>query len=104
MFDFATTMKDWRRMCAAQEQIDDNDPCRLCPLDNNGEECCSIYEESNNINYEHIARIVRDWAAEHPPVEYPTWTTWLNRHNMSIYDPIPAKIAEKLNIEPQVLR
>ena len=112
MADFVQTMKDWRRMCKAQEAIEKTDPCRVCPLANNGNDCCGIYEDNDGDDtrdYAHIEGVVARWAAEHPEPVYPTWGQYFRRyygleyckgHEM-LLEPIPADIAEKLGIEPK---
>ena len=119
MADFVQTMKDWRRMCKAQEAIEKTDPCRVCPLANNGNDCCGIYEDNDGDDtrdYAHIEGVVARWAAEHPEPVYPTWAQYFNGITIGngrkpfltdiellkvIDSPIPADIAEKLGIEPK---
>ena len=121
MADFVQTMKDWRRMCKAQEAIEKTDPCRVCPLANNGNDCCGIYEDNDGDDtrdYARIEGVVARWAKENPEPVYPTWAEWLMsigvisglfpngaidaRGNLS--KPIPADIAQKLGIEPKEVK
>lgn len=124
LMDFVQTMKDWRRMCKAQEAIEKTDPCRVCPLANNGNDCCGIYEDNDGNDtrdYARIEGVVARWAKENPEPVYPTWGEWFVEHGdlvdgwqnatnaawmantaLSIFmKSIPADIAEKLGIEPK---
>ena len=126
MFDFVTIMKDWRRMCKAQDDGTDRDVCATCPMGNGG--CSAIFEDDGNMDYMNVERVVTKWAAEHPEPKYPTWEEWLvkigvlepdvvtlnqeyrfyrngmpvrNIPSEKMFESIPADIAEKLGIKPK---
>ena len=84
MANFAQTMKNWRRMCKAQEDKDGFTACELCPL-NNGEDgfsCVAIYEDDFDMfDFAKVEQVVTKWAAEHQEI-YPTWYEWLNKVGM----------------------
>ena len=105
MADFVQTMKDWRRMCKAQDDTTCV-ACSSCPMGDDGKSCMAVYEdEFETVDFAHIEQTVTEWAAEHPVV-YPTWGEYLHTlHNepssCELNKPIPADIAEKLGIEPK---
>jgi len=119
MPDFVQTMKDWRRMCKAQDDGSNRDVCATCPFGMLGEICFSIYED--DMDYEKLESVVTKWAAEHPEPVYPTWGEWFVEHGdlvdgwqnatnaawmantaLGVFmKPIPADIAQKLGIEPK---
>lgn len=122
MAEFVQTMKDWRRMCKEKRGM-----CKDCGLKAAGNECCAIYD--GDMDYANVETVVTNWAAEHPEPKYPTWAEWLESvhvltnnksvtykdgnvtygtkyyqsvsPNTEFYQPIPADIAEKLEIEPK---
>ena len=125
MSDFVQTMKDWRRMCKAQDDTTCG-ACSSCPMGDDGKSCMAVYEdEFETVDFAHIEQTVTEWAAEHPVV-YPTWGEWLIKIGGAVKklyaqqyhyeaaqptqlievvevldEPIPADIAEKLGIEPK---
>ena len=115
MADFVQTMKDWRRMCNAQDDGSDRDVCKTCPMGNGG--CSAVYEDDGSMNYAHVEKVVTKWSAEHPEPVYPTWRDWLETqyhqtrkavdcgheslNSWMNNTPIPADIAQKLGIEPK---
>ena len=117
MSDFVQTMKDWRRMCKAQETIEKTDPCRVCPLANNGNDCCGIYEDNDGNDtrdYAHIEGVIARWAKEHPEPVYPSMAKYLEKFGITIrrdgslqadffkaHEPMDADIAEKLGMKPK---
>ena len=109
MADFVQTMKDWRRMCKVQEAIEKTDPCRVCPLANDGNDCCGIYEDNDGNDtrdYAHIEGVVARWAKDHPEPVYPTWYEYLTgmypaTWNMIKDKSIPADIAQRLGLQPK---
>ena len=129
MADFVHTMKDWRRMCKAQNDTICGE-CSSCPMGDDGKSCMAVYEdEFDSVDFAHIEQTVAEWAAEHPEPVYPTWAEWLNsmgliKHdtgqfcvhmpnqysykvkevdilNEVAYKPIPDDKAQKLGIEPK---
>ena len=110
MFDFVQTMKDWRRMCKQMDKEFGMDGCEHCPL-----VCCSaVYESDGREDYAEIARKVAEWVQAHPEPRYPTFGEWLcdigeltgcgdakEAMRRLFNDPIPAELAEKLEIEPK---
>lgn len=104
MTDFVQTMKDWRRMCKAQDDGTNRDVCATCPMGGIRDSCVAIYE--GDMDYEHVEGVVTRWAKAHPEPVYPTWREYIEdlTHILMIDvidDPIPADIAEKLGIEPK---
>lgn len=115
MAEFVQTMKDWCRMCKAQDDGSDRDVCATCPMGTGG--CSAIYEDDGSMDYAHVEKVVTKWAAENPEPVYPNWSQWLvsigvipkeidNSQYCAIIElglitPIPADIAEKLGIEPK---
>ena len=116
MANFVQTMKDWRRMCMAMEKLRPDDSCCGCPLEGYG--CPAIYEDNSHVDYNDVEKNVMSWAAEHPEPVYPTWLEWMHSMGLvldagisdekenymlglTVRDPIPADIAQKLGIEPK---
>ena len=127
MADFVQTMKNWRRMCKAQDELRGDRACYGCPLESYG--CPSIYDDVDNADYADVENKVNAWAAEHPEPVYPTWREWLIKLGIVSFEPdfralldaspttlantvrayineegskpIPADIAQKLGIEPK---
>ena len=100
MASFQDTMKQWRRICKAQNS------CGLCPL----YVCCVFDPDARtNTNIATLEELIVQWAAEHPEPVYPTWGEYLfstiYRQGLSfaqiMTEPIPAEIAQKLGIEPK---
>ena len=112
--EFVQIMKDWRRMCKAQDDTICG-ACSSCPMGDDGKSCTAVYEdEFEAVDFAHIEQTVTEWAAENPEPVYPTWWTWLINEGViekgSTYTgafdqlkmkSIPADIAEKLGIEPK---
>lgn len=114
--DFAQVMKDWRRMCKAQDELRGDRACYGCPLESYG--CPSIYDDVDNADYADVENKVNAWAAEHPEPVYPTWWKYMCMIGVipnSLGDKtlgevtverlmhisIPADIAEKLGLQPK---
>ena len=73
-----------------------------CPMDEN--DCCKkIGYCSDPRLAERIERVVMQWAADHPDPIYPTWQEWFDtfESGIDVDEPIPADIAQKLEIEPK---
>ena len=75
MAEFAETMKQWKRMCDAMDCIYGEDACIQCRL--KGVSCGAIFEMDSNSDFDDIAKIIMQWAAENPEPAYPTWAEWL---------------------------
>lgn len=113
MADFVQTMKNWKRMCKVHNY------CYECQLGFLGGICPEML-----MNYERVLNMVSQWAADHPEPKYPTWREWLIQQgvvdfksywspniptgnstvpclNSKALEPIPADIAEKLEIQPK---
>ena len=109
MADFVQIMMDWGRMCKDRN-------CGACNLAG----ICNTDPESRT--YKEIVKIenvVTEWVAEHPEPVYPTWREWLIEQGviqmvesvghddlipsmmLSVDEPIPADIAEKLGLQPK---
>ena len=107
MAEFQKVMREWVR---ARKAINEN-MLSSFPLE--------MFTDDNIAN---IEKEVMAWAAEHPEPVYPTWAEWLNSIGVIISDrpfptlnipvcvyqagrkmvePIPANIAEKLEIMPK---
>ena len=109
MSDFVQTMRDWRRMCVAQEDGSHRDVCQTCPLGRLNGGCCGVYE--GDMDYVQVESAVTAWAEENPEPVYPTWFEWLKNVgalpadqtlcHRGLEQPIPADIAQKLGIEPK---
>ena len=113
--EFVEVMKQWRRMCKAQDDTICG-ACSSCPMGDDGKSCTAVYEdEFEAVDFAHIEQTVTEWAAEHPEPKYPTWLEFVKckksegRIEETDNDfvkwmaetPIPADIAEKLGIEPK---
>lgn len=133
MSDFTKTMKDWKRMCDKMDKDYGTDACCThCPLSLEGvviDGCDAIYTHwAANADWDKVASIIEEWAAENPEPVYPTWAEWLIEHGLTeyqgnvfndyrkdgpfvtkidavlskaAYKPIPADIAEKLGLKPK---
>ena len=115
MAEFVQIMKDWRRMCKAQDDGSNRDVCATCPFGILGEGCSSIYED--DMDYAKLESVVVEWAKKHPLPKMMTFYEWLttlinDKYKNRIVDdhdfvawldatPIPADIAQKLGIEPK---
>lgn len=120
MADFVQTMKDWKRMCSAMEELHPNNSCAGCRLEGYG--CPAIYEDNSHVDFRNVEKQVSAWAAEHPEPVYPTFAEWLCsigvtisdrpfpvpnipvyvfQVNAKMFEPIPADLAQKLGIEPK---
>ena len=124
MAEFIEVMKQARRLCEEQQNMD---CCVRCPMQ--GKEGCMVVADVENIDYVEAERKIMDWAAEHPEPVYPSWAEFqiemFPNHKRGICpmafgvtcpnpsavrektcaecrnDHIPAKIAEKLGIRPK---
>lgn len=114
MYEFQEVMKQWRRICMANER------CSSCPL-NNADCCISDPDSRTDVDIETLEELITNWADEHPEPVYQTWGEWFiqrgdlvegwyNATNTlsivarcdDVFDkPIPADIAEKLGLEPK---
>ena len=75
--EFVQMMKDWRRMCKAQDDTTCG-ACSSCPMGDEGKSCTAVYEdEFEAVDFAHIEQTVTEWAAENPEPQYPTWKEWL---------------------------
>lgn len=109
MAEFEEVVKQFRRMCETQGC----DGCPMYPACNIGQ-CRKIAFERPK---EFEAKVMQ-WAQEHHEPVYPTWGDWLAEQGVVIKDkigenkykyntlrkvstPIPADIAEKLEIKPK---
>ena len=127
MTNFAQTMHDWQRMCKYFDEHYHENCCHICPIQN----CGAIWEMDDTTNWKEIEEIISVWAAEHPPEpKYPGWREYLKKMDLiderdiqfqeynpnNIYykteknaailnekadQPIPAKIADVLGLEPR---
>ena len=122
MSDFVQMMKDWGKMCNS------NYECQKCRLSHNP--VCGALSHATDEDISKAEADIMAWAAEHPEPVYPTWFDWLKSEDILIVDivpcqsnptststqqlyvallrgtakmfkPIPAEIAEKLEIEPK---
>jgi len=120
MINFAQTMHNWQRMCNYFDEHYQEDCCHICPIHN----CDAIWAMDEATDWEKIEESINDWAAEHPEPKYPTWREYLkekglitpkkiyfsdeynagfkleDRLNEKADQPIPAKIATALGLEP----
>ena len=114
--DFVQTMKDWRRMCKAQDDDTNRDVCATCPMGEIRDSCVAIYE--GDMDYEHVEGVVTRWAKAHPDPVYPTWWKYLcmigvipdelgdkTLGEMTVYSLmntyIQSDTAEKLGLQPK---
>ena len=94
MADFVQTMKDWRRMCKAQDELRGDRACCGCPLESYG--CPSIYDDVDNADYADVENKVSAWAAEHPEPVYPTWGEYIR--SITGLDPVEVNGMRHLQI------
>lgn len=121
MAEFIEVMRQAKRMCEEQQNID---CCVRCPINKNG---CMVAADAEYVDYADAEQKIMHWAAEHPEPVYPTWREWQKnvfpdagddvypcnylsytecRCKGSSCDEcrgrrIPADIAEKLGIKPK---
>ena len=123
MAEFTEVMKQARRMCKEQQNID---CCVRCPINKNG---CMVVADAEYVDYADAEQEIMHWAAEHPEPVYPTWNEWYRKNFPDAYydskricpivfackrncdsetncdkcrdRPIPDDIAEKLGIKPK---
>jgi len=114
MAEFAETMRDWRRLCDAIIEENQDDGCKDCPLlkfSPDGRGCDAIYSDFGaNADWDGVEAAIAAWAAEHPEPVYPTWAEWLTSigvypkgwgiYQTPLKSEIPADIAKKLGITP----
>lgn len=122
---FAQIMHDWQRMCKYFDEHYHEDCCHICPIQN----CGAIWEMEDTTDWGEIEEIVNTWSAEHPEPKYPSWREYLKKIGLideqhiqfqeyspnNVYykteknaailnekanQPIPAKIADVLGLEP----
>ena len=129
MTNFSQVMRDWRRICDKMDKDYDIEACSHCPISQRGAlkgYCEAIYTDwAANVDWDKVASIVEEWAAENPEPVYPTWVEWLMSESViptnymaanstdsevragtfyvtrKAFAPIPADIAEKLGLEPK---
>ena len=107
MAEFQEVMRQWKRRFEAERTLVDS---KVKGLD-------ALWLAMDNPD--EIESLVMSWAEEHPEPVYPTWREWLieqgviqmvesERHDflipsmmLSVDEPIPADIAQKLGIEPK---
>ena len=107
MAEFQEVLHQWRRLC------DKHNLCNECPgaKTSDKESICMLMSYDNRRTEAEVEDIIMQWAAEHPEPVYPTWIDVLKLYGVtdetgycyldSAYKPIPADIAEKLEIEPK---
>ena len=123
MAEFTEVMRQARRMCKEQQNIN---CCVRCPINKNG---CMVAADAEYVDYADAEQEIMHWAAEHPEPVYPTWNEWYRKNFPDAYydskricpmvfackrncdsetncdkcrdRPIPADIAEKLGIKPK---
>ena len=122
MAEFTEVMRQARRLCEEQQNIDF---CVRCPMQ--GKDGCMVVADAENIDYVEVERKIMDWAKEHPEPVYPSWEEGWRQlfpdakytpcpnifgHKYMVRDckylictdcksnPMPAEIAEKLGIKP----
>lgn len=123
MAEFTEVMRQARRMCEEQQNID---CCVRCPINKNG---CMVVADAEYVDYACAEQEIMHWAAEHPELVYPTWSEWYKKTFPDAYyngkricpvifdckkncdsetdcdkcrdRPIPPKIAEKFGIKPK---
>lgn len=122
MAEFVEVMKQARRLCAEQQEIE---CCVKCPMQGKGG--CMVAADVENVDYEDAEQRIMQWAAEHPEPVYPSWDeAWKELFPQAKYipcpelyfgveccdhddkfcvncksRPIPAEIADKLGIRPK---
>lgn len=122
MAEFEEVMRQARRMCEEQQNID---CCVRCPINKNG---CMVAADAEYVDYADAEQEIMHWAAEHPETVYPTWSEWYGKNFPDAYynnkricpkifgdgkncyretdcdrcrnGRIPADIAKKLGIKP----
>lgn len=116
MTDSVQAMKDWRRMCkfcSDEGMADGRHGCAdVCPIGDNP--VCGDLQGATDRDIEDAAKAIEKWAEEHPEPRYPTWGEWLQSMGVAVLgsgmlsihpaiaeQPIPAEMAEKLEIEPK---
>ena len=116
MAEFVEVMRAVRRMCKAHTS------CKVCPAD--GE--CVFFMSDDHAIVEAMEKIAMDWAKAHPEAVYPSWYDWQKSNFPDakvticpmvfgceckyveaqcpecVRKPIPAEIARKLGIAPNV--
>ena len=114
MAEFAEVMRQWGRLCDYYSQSS----CHGCPVDEEGFNCACEKQGCSKSSAEELEAVIMSWAAEHPEPVYPTWGDWLAEQGVVIKDkigenkykyntlrkvstPIPADMAERLEIEPE---
>ena len=124
MAEFIEVMRQAKRMCEEQQNID---CCVRCPINKNG---CMVAADAEYVDYADAEQKIMHWAAEHPEPLYPTWNEWYRKNFPDAYydgkricpmifrggescdsetdcdkcrdRPIPANIAEKfIRIKPK---
>lgn len=122
MAEFTEVMRQARRLCAEQQEIE---CCVKCPMQGKGG--CMVAADVENVDYADAEQRIMQWAAEHPEPVYPSWQeAWKelfpyvthipcpelyfgveccdhdDRYCVACKaKPIPAEIAEKLGIKPK---
>lgn len=67
MAEFVEVMKQARRLCAEQQEIE---CCVKCPMQGKGG--CMVVADVENVDYEDAEQRIMQWAAEHPAPVYPS--------------------------------
>jgi len=111
MAEYVEVMKQKKRMC-------NSTLCCKCDIFHLCGEDISNCSQFISNNPSEAEKIIMTWAAEHPEPVYPTWMEWLTVVGAipkaiswdeplveAVYDalqePIPAELAEKLEIDPK---
>lgn len=118
MAEFTEVMRQARRLCAEQQEIE---CCVKCPMQGKGG--CMVAADVENVDYEDAEQRIMQWATEHPEPVYPSWDeVWKNLFpgvkkapcpraffgcecmvDIGCTEcgsrPIPAEIAEKLGVK-----
>ena len=117
MAEFQEVMRQWNRMCNVIDKTkyicSDAENGYICPMRDNGL-CCKSISAQTDEDRANGEKIIMSWAAEHPEPVYPTWGEWLQSMGVAVLgsgmlsihpaiaeQPIPAELAEKLEIEPK---
>lgn len=115
MAEFVQVMPQFMRLCDSYKHCDD------CPIRQAGFNCDCDHQGYSKTGAAEIEHIIMSWAAEHPEPVYPTWKEWLEEQRVVVHFdsvnekgkkvkweltnksncPIPADIAEKLELKPQ---